>query len=41
MNKAIENHIKEHVAKKESTTKDADQIRDYLIIQVFELISQQ
>jgi hypothetical protein len=41
MNKAIENHVAEHVAKEESTTKEADQIRNYLITQVFELISQQ
>jgi len=41
MNKAIENHVAEHVAKKETTTKDACQTRDYLITQVFELISQQ
>ena len=41
MNKAIENHIAEHFAKKESTTKDADQIRDYLIMQVFEKASKQ
>ena len=41
MNKAIENHIAEHFAKKESTTKDADQIRDYLIMQVFEKAGKQ
>jgi hypothetical protein len=41
MSKAIENHIAEHFAKKESTKKDVDQIRDYLIMQVFEKASKQ
>jgi hypothetical protein len=42
MNEAIENHVAEHVAKSEcNTTKSADQIRDHLIIQVFEKASKQ
>ena len=42
MNEAIENHVAEHVAKSERiTTKGADEIRDHLIIQVFEKASKQ
>lgn len=42
MSEAIENHVAEHVAKKERTTaKGADQIRDHLIGQVFEKASKQ
>jgi hypothetical protein len=41
MNDAIENHVVEHFAEKEYTTKDADQIRDCLIIQVFEKAGKQ